>query len=489
MTGIERLRKLSEDMLSISLWVRLATGTEKDWDCYQGDGRTVNDELLSIADQIEQEARAPFSRVRVLAVVTKMERHVSGHEGMEDSPVARWARELREALGTTVSRQESDPVSVSAYDLLPEEDREAIAWVRDHGGLSHVKDILHDFRAVVEHIGVEWSESELHGLMDALDRRLMPEGMEWIKYDTGEPVPLGGEVTVIVHDEDGDFDRTLAIRSIKYKESGVLLEGTKNEMVILSHGERVRRPAVLAADGEPLEVGQTVWDADGMEFRVESFDSNGVWGAWKTDDGWIKAHPCPTLFTHQRPVLDADGNRIEPAMDVWWVCEGDRRGVHAERLHVDGIDDDGEVECSPYNGGTSVVLEPSELYVNKPVLDADGVPIKEGDTVWPKYPYEESDRQVESAEVVYVHRLGRIDIQAKYATGMSFRQQVDAKQLTHTKPEPRDSWERIEEDKGLNPFDYCKKVGHKLWTFDNAEEVKASDLVRRAKKLAGVDND
>ena len=68
------------------------------------------------------------------------------------------------------------------------------------------------------------------------------------------------------------------------------------------------------------------------------------------------------------------------------------------------------------------------------VLDADGVPIKVGDTVYPKYPYEEPDRQVESAEVVYVHRLGRIDIQAKYATGMSFRQQVDAEQLTHTKP-------------------------------------------------------
>lgn len=58
-------------------------------------------------------------------------------------------------------------------------------------------------------------------------------------------------------------------------------------------------------------------------------------------------------------------------------------------------------------------------------------------------------------------------------------------QLTHTKPEI-DTWQRIEEDKDLNPFDYCKKVGHKLWTFDNAEEFKASDLVRRCKALAGV---
>lgn len=53
-----------------------------------------------------------------------------------------------------------------------------------------------------------------------------------------------------------------------------------------------------------------------------------------------------------------------------------------------------------------------------------------------------------------------------------------------TKPEPPDSWEQLEEDAGENPFDYCKKVGHHLFTFDNAEEFKSGDLVRRAKALA-----
>ena len=77
-------------------------------------------------------------------------------------------------------------------------------------------------------------------ILTELERRLMPEGMEWPRYDTGEPVPLGGEVTVTVHDEGGDFDRTLAIRSIQYKENGVLREGANNEMVLLSHGERVK---------------------------------------------------------------------------------------------------------------------------------------------------------------------------------------------------------------------------------------------------------
>lgn len=53
---------------------------------------------------------------------------------------------------------------------------DAWRWVCDHGGLSHVKDIYNDLRAVVDRLGIEWSESELHGLMDVLDRRLVPEG-------------------------------------------------------------------------------------------------------------------------------------------------------------------------------------------------------------------------------------------------------------------------------------------------------------------------
>ena len=57
-----------------------------------------------------------------------------------------------------------------------------------------------------------------------------------------------------------------------------------------------------------------------------------------------------------------------------------------------------------------------------------------------------------------------------------------AEYLTHERP---DSWERLEEHKDLSPFDYCKKVGHKLDTFEDAERFKSRDLVRRAKALAG----
>lgn len=36
----------------------------------------------------------------------------------------------------------SEPVTMSAYDLLPDEDRKAIAWVREHGGLGAVEKLM-----------------------------------------------------------------------------------------------------------------------------------------------------------------------------------------------------------------------------------------------------------------------------------------------------------------------------------------------------------
>ena len=405
MTGLERLRALGREQ------------EERSWSTV---GKVRGRLMLQIAEQIEDKRFR--ERLAVERVASEMESHCLGHEGMEDSPVARWARELREALGG----DERDPA----------DERDAIAWVREHGGIAYVKDAwnvrrnldrqlekaqakverqqrhiesiqskLSERREHIENIandvrnqclafGVDVSECDdefdmLHDLNEALSKRLMPEGMEWPRFQDGEPVPLGGEVTVTVHNEDGDFDRTLAIRSIKYKESGVLLEGTKNEMVVLSYGECVKRPApkVLDADGAEIRVGDTVWTLkDARELEVTGLypeqDSCPVKVKEHKNGAYIFSGVEPSDLTHQRHVLDADGNRIEPAMDVWWVCEGDERGVHAEKLHVESIGEDGLVTCDPFNGGTWVELEPFELYVHKPVLGADGVPIHEGDTVW-----------------------------------------------------------------------------------------------------------
>lgn len=127
MTGIERLREFAKG-------------------CRLTEQKAYSNAIADIADQIELDVSADiapydYRLVRrtqaIRSVLRDMERYVSGVEGMEDSPVARWARELRGSLG---GRDDAKDVSMSAYDLLPEEEREAIAWVREHGGIAYVKD-------------------------------------------------------------------------------------------------------------------------------------------------------------------------------------------------------------------------------------------------------------------------------------------------------------------------------------------------------------
>ena len=480
------------------------------------------------------------------------------------------------------------------------EDTEAVEWVREHGGIAYVKDAwnvrsnlgrqletakakverqqrhiedvqgklterneriaelernlsksvsgqlkadaaLYDLRREVLDVcrahGIEAGDDPLRAIDEAMNRRLMPEGMEWPRFEDGEPVRIGDEVTVIVHDKDGDFDRTLAIRSIKYKENGVLLVGTKNEIVILCHSERVRRPEpkvldadgveirvgdtvystrdtgsgtvvyayppgdggqpsvkvgafwhhaselthrapVLAADGRPLEVGQTVWDVEsGTEYEVVGIhtDEDSPVRVMRTDGSHLAKAAKPSTLTHQRPVLDAEGNRIEPAMDVWWVCEGDERGIHAEKLHVERVDEDGMVTCSPFNHGTWVELDSSELHVNKPVLAGDGRPLREGETVW----------KVKNGDGPYHVQEIRDGVSACVEeTSCEFM----PKELTHERP---DSWERWREEWQWPPVKYCKLIlgveyDHDT-QLDDAFDAQGDDLVRRAKALAERD--
>ena len=270
MTGIERLRGVA--------------------------GFWRENKLDDIVEQIEREQGGRVSRMRVLSVVTEMERHVSGVEGAEDSPVARWARELREALGGD-GRDPAADVSVSAYDLLPQEDRDAIAWVREHGGLERVKAQRFESmpRAAYErkkagflgHIAecetalgrrreiiseLNHRASDLTRENAELRKRAMPEGYEWPRFESGEPVMLGDSVVKYVG--GGEFE----VRSIEFRDGAAYLrEGFRTEgIVIVRPGERVKRPApkVLDADGVEIRRGDTVYEIETGEryFVTNVFD-------------------------------------------------------------------------------------------------------------------------------------------------------------------------------------------------------------------------
>ena len=105
--------------------------------------------------------------------------------------------------------------------------------------------------------------------------------------------------------------------------------------------------------------------------------------------------------------------------------------------------------------------------VNRPapkVLDADGVPIHEGDTVWiiPAV----TDTPDEPHEVKHINRWGEVLLEFHFERSTG----VKGEYLTHTRP---DSWERLEEDAADLDDMPC--------------DFNAKDLIRRAKALAGAE--
>lgn len=360
-------------------------------------------------------------------------------------------------------------VTASAYDLLPEDDRKAMRWVRKKGGLDAVRQRWERLSCYADNVPrscmekrlarlrrqvdeshaalrrrnqrIALLESEINcahnenrmeflrragnytafadkackrlapqlryvegctkDVMDAalkaLDSRLMPEGYEWPRYESGEQVRIGDKA-----DLDGEG---FEVRYIGTYGDGSFCLNFRS----YAKGERVKRPSVIAADGEPLEAGQMVYHLEsGDEFTVMSVDAkrgeaNLRWGY----DFEAKTGSCAAeLLTHRRPVLDADGVPIELGDDLYSVEGG-------LKLHVSNID---RVNC-------------------------------------------------------------------KIATSAMFAldRWADPSMFTHTKPEPPDRWERIEEDLGdemakqqlgpISPELACKLAG---------------EFVRRFKALAGV---
>lgn len=111
------------------------------------------------------------------------------------------------------------------------------------------------------------------------------------------------------------------------------------------------------------------------------------------------------------------------------------------------------------------------------VLDADGVEIKVGDTVWTLDGLEGVVTKVE-------------DGAACIAYESDYAQREEADNLTHTRP---DSWERLEEDAEKIRRDIAHNLGDfSPSDFDDERDTvqfRVSDLVRRAKALAGVEVD
>lgn len=188
------------------------------------------------------------------------------------------------------------------------------------------------------------------------------------------------------------------VRDVRFDDKYVCLVGVEGFHTAFIIGERVKRPA------------PKVLDADGVEIKV----GDTVW--------------------HE------DGSE-------WLVEEVDRYGARC------------------FDGDKRRTFNPKYLTHTRPapkVLDADGVEIKVGDTVW----FKGNPRPYAVVEV----KDGSVRLHSKTHCSEESATTVWTDILTHTRP---DSWERLEEDAEFN--DETGIVGGNL------------DIVRRAKALAGVE--
>lgn len=242
-------------------------------------------------------------------------------------------------IADQIERERDAEVADSPYDAILPEDRDALAWVRDHGGLDSVKRLLDwvvghcstkqqlDFDfwlsgRVMHELGFEEDMADRDEVERRLLARLMPEGYKWPRYESGEPLRYedryvydGREREVWHVDFDSCGEPTILNK-----------DGTRSHP---DKGERVKRPTVPASDGEPLEVGQTVWDTDAeadTPLTVVEVSSDLVRCEYTWKDGKTY-RPCypPDQLTHQRP-------------DSWERVEDDATLSPEVYCHRNGID-------------------------------------------------------------------------------------------------------------------------------------------------------
>ena len=146
---------------------------------------------------------------------------------------------------------------------------------------------------------------------EAMRPRLMPEGMEWPRFEDGEPVRIGNEVHIENEKPYPNFD--MLLESITISSSGFSLTGADCEYVEFGAGERVKRPApkVLDADGAEIRVGDVLYrKSDGHMVKVaEVYEKTFI-----DADDYVRPGDG---FTHRAPVLAADGRPLREGETVY----------------------------------------------------------------------------------------------------------------------------------------------------------------------------
>lgn len=127
------------------------------------------------------------------------------------------------------------------------------------------------------------------------------------------------------------------------------------------------------------------------------------------------------------------------------------------------------------------------------LVGADGVPIGVGDIV-----YRDDTPEPLQVDLIYAGSMGYCTVRLKDSAGIYTS--ADAPRLSHKKPEPPDSWEKLEED--VMKATTCLYFGDvestvKCWDCPHGFEQSGTpcwkneyiDILKRAKKLAGIEEE
>lgn len=272
---------------------------------------------------------------------------VLGRPAPRDEVVARLADLIDPGEDTTVD----------AYDLLPGDEHEHLWWAKSVGGVDAVYRQYReaDNRRVelCAALGIDtntgWSDA-----MAEMAKRLMPEGMEWLveawpRFEDDSPIHFGDMALI-----DGEADMVEAVQLWIHGKPVIYGDGGSQQ---LDKGERVKRPVpkVLDADGAEIREGDELWHVSGYGPRtVGKVNADGSF-CFERCERTYKAEE----FTHRAPVLAADGMPLRVGETVWSVDSGTRYTVEKNTDELIPIKCRSEM-------GTTVSLHPSQLTHERP---------------------------------------------------------------------------------------------------------------------------
>lgn len=130
-------------------------------------------------------------------------------------------------------------------------------------------------------------------------------------------------------------------------------------------------------------------------------------------------------------------------------------------------------------------------------LDADGVPIRLGDTVW----YIGVDVDIEKDCPMEVNGFVRVPfvLETFIETVECPHKAIASESLTHKRLEPPDSWEKLENDAKKTSCGYASAPrdenglttceGCRFQKTESCSQEMTLDVLKRAKKLAGIEDE